>query len=853
MARRRAKVGTGTRIILAGLSIPVLGLGVQASHDTWPFLLMGLGGLGCVWGLARKKAEAASAATVHPPQVVSAPINLEAMRYSIGSVPEPSRRAFGKREPDFGLLRGPMPNSPKGPTTTASAGIGPEFHITAIVEPPPRALPRTERGKSGTRGAARWIPAGEPVTIHGLTISSGLIYVGAKLGDDRWQSENCLIDPSLPVAPAGRGSTDGMPYWARYGAVTPAIRRAYLDWLAAGRTAADVQIGLVFLFFYGLEYRLFKEAVLSDGPAIVAEVERLRERYGESSSFQGYATRFLEAAHLVLPSTSGTRPDTVLDQPVRNFELPLDVRVWLGRKLAAGEALDSEDALLWLASLPDRSFRTPVARCPEVFRALWRLRFAERYPGGLKVTPPKSRLKATYRAASGTFDVPLRGAHQDLPDIGSLTGPVRKLRDLVEACSGELDSYSRFVGRRPEARSSTEAALLLPDGLAVDGTAWEAVRARAETALAGRDTAPVQLSDLFAIAGLSLLSVGRVPQAPMQQLGRVLDRVDIAFEPDRRYGGSLPDAGSNVCLFRGARGAPVDIERTEYRTYRDLIDIACLAAASDGTIEPAEIETVLATLRASTTLLPVEKSRLTAYALSIAQDPPKQQTVLKRAAARSQAERQAFADAALVAVIADGQATPSEVRFLERLHKALGLPADAIYTGIHRGAQPTAEPADGDLAASQPSINASQVPSGAVAIDTARLERIRRETQAVSNLLSDIFIDEASPVVPTSAPTAELPRDTTDPADDTAVLETFRGLDPTHAELLATLLTLAEPIPRAVFEKEARQRRLLPDGAMETINEWAFDHFGDALLEGEDDLSVAAHLRDQLPALEAAA
>ncbi|AWN35088.1 TerB N-terminal domain-containing protein [Methylobacterium radiodurans] len=853
MARRKAKGGTGAWIVLAGLTIPALGVGAHAVGDAWPYVLMGLGGVGCVWGLARRKAEAASAAVL-PLQSPLAPIDLETMRRSASFVSKPSQPATVEREPDFGVLKSAMPGAAASAAPTVPLAQEPEFHITAIVEQASVAPPRTERRKPGpSYGTARWIPTGEPVTIHDLTISSGLIYVGAKLGDDPWRSENCLIDPSLPVARAGKGSTDGMPYWARYDAVTPAIRRAYLDWLAADRTAADVQIGLVFLFFYGLEYRLFKEAVLSDGPLIVAEVERLRARHGENSSFQGYANRFLEAARLVLPGVSETRPDIVLDQPIRNFELPLDVRVWLGRKLAAGETLDADDALLWLATLPDRGFRTPVTRCPEIFRSLWRLRFAERYPAGLKVNPPKSRLKATYRAASGTFEVPLRSAHPDLPDIGSLTGPVRKLRDLVEACTAELDGYSRFIGRRPDARSGIEAALLLPDDLAVAGTAWELVRARVDTLMADREIASVRLSELFTIAGLSLLSVGRVPQAPMLQLAQVLDRIDVAFEPDRRFGGPLPDASSIVCLFRGAKGAPVDSERPEYRTYRDLIDIACLAAAADGAVEPAETETVLATLRASTALLPMEQARLAAYALSIAQDPPKWQAVLKRAAARSEAERQGFADAALAAVMADGHATPAEVKFLERLHKALDLPTDAIYAGIHRGGGPTADTDNGATARPRAFPNVSQAPSGAVTIDIARLERIRRETQAVSSLLSDIFIDDTSSVVPALAPTDASTPVVPDPEDHLSAPGTFQGLDPAHAELLANLLVLAEPIGREVFEREARLRRLLPDGAMETINEWSFDRFGDALLEGEEDLCVAAHLRDQLIELEAAA
>ena len=713
MTRRKAKTGSGVWIVLAWVAIVSISASTHVAREAWPFLLIGMGVLGFIWSVARSKTEAG--VVLVSQEGVGLTADLESMRPPTCRFTEPPKVAFGTREPGPALSVAAPPERSASPMPATQVVEEPEFRITALVEFPSAPPPRPGRGTpEGRQEAARWVPAGEAVTIHDLTIFSGMIYVGAKLGDVPGRPEGCVIDPALPVARQGRASTDGMPYWPRYDAVSPGTRRAYLDWLAAGRSDADAQIGLVFLFFYGLEYRLFKDAVLSDGPAIVAEVERLRARYGANASFQSYAGRFLEAARLVLPQTSEVRPDIVLDQIIRGLELPLDVRVWLGRKIAAGEPLDADDALLWLAGLPDRSFRTPVIRCREEFRTLWHLRFAERHPDGLKVVPPKTRLKATYRAASGTFEVPIRSAYPDLPDIASISGPIRKLRDLVEACTTELDGYSRFLGKRPDARASIEAALLLPRDLVLAGTAWESVRARVDDLLAGQDTASVRLGDLFVAVGLPLLWAGRIPQPPMLQLGQVLDRIDIAFEPDRRYGGPLPDAGSTVCLFRAAGGAPIDSERPEYRTSRDLIDIACLAAASDGSIERTEIEAVLAPLRSSATLSPNEKARLEAYALSIVQDPPKQQAVLKRAAGRSLAERRGFADAAMAAVMADGRVTPSEVKFLERLHKALDLPADAIYTGLHRGGG-SGTTTVSEVAPSGSSSNVPQAPAGVVA------------------------------------------------------------------------------------------------------------------------------------------
>lgn len=716
----------------------------------------------------------------------------------------------------------------------------PEFRISAIPDGPVQPPPVLKGDTLG--GRTCWVKPGVTIELKGLTIPGGMIYVGEKLGADRWSSENCLINPKLPVSRAGNASTDGLSYWSRYDAISPPNRRAYLEWLAAGRCDPAAAIGLVFLFFYGLEYRLFKARAAADGPLLVAEVERLLILYGTNASFRGHAERFLEAARLTIDAQRERRPALVLEASY-GYELPLDVRVWLGRKLADGRPFDADDALLWLAALPDRGFRTPVTRCPKEFLAFWQLRFADRYPDGLKISAPKGRIKASYRAASGSFEVELKGLHETLPDIAAVSAPLKRLRELVEICTTEIEAFSRFVGRRPEARSSAQAVLLLPPELAASGPAWAALQERTETLFAEQATVSVPLADLFKLADLSLPCAGRVTQSVMGQLCTILDRLGIAFEPDRRYGGPPLEATARVCAFRAPNGAPVDPDRDQYRMFRGLIEVTGLAAASDGSIAREEIETILVDLRTATALGQSERARLIAYALAIHLDPPKLQAVLKRLIGRPLAEREACARAALAAVMADGHVAPTEVKFLERLYQALELPIEAIYSAIHRSTPETLRAIQGAA------DHGSHPPGDAPAIDATRLERIRRETQAVSSLLSDIFVDDDAAVATAEGPAAVT---MAEPANQNAAGVRFPGLDPAHADLLG-LLCDAGFLAREAFDREARARRLLPDGALETINEWAFDHLGDALLDGDDDLTIAAHLQGPLSQIQAAA
>lgn len=45
----------------------------------------------------------------------------------------------------------------------------------------------------------------------------------------------------------------------------------------------------------------------------------------------------------------------------------------------------------------------------------------------------------------------------------------------------------------------------------------------------------------------------------------------------------------------------------------------------------------------------------------------------------------------------------------------------------------------------------------------------------------------------------------------------------------------------------------MPEGAIETINEWGFDRFGEPVLDDEDDVRVSPYIFDQLAPLGAAA
>ena len=600
----------------------------------------------------------------------------------------------------------------------------------------------------------------------------------------------------------------------------PAGRGAYLQWLASSRSDPTANIGFVFLYFYGLEYRLFRQGASADRDLLVAEVERLLSIYGANDSFNLYARAFLIAA------SAGSKADA---PPLRlgldnGYEIPLDVRVYLGRKLAMSEPLSADDALLWVAGLPDHRFRTPALRCVDEFKALWGIRFAKLYVKGFKVSAPKTHLSLVYRAASGTFEVPISVPGGPLPDVAAVVAPVKRLRDLVEECTASLEGFSRYVGRQPEDRESANALMLLPQPLQT-GPLFTRLKGRVADLVGG---APRHLTTVTVVAellGVRIDVEARVPQGVLVQIAQILDRFNYGIEPDRRFAATSGDRMAPVVLFEADQGGHVDPTRPSYQAARAVVEVGILAAAADGAITAGETESVCRDVANFPNLTANERQRLTAYVLALQHDLPKHQAVMQRIAALPDVARAAIARAAVSAVTSDGKIETVEVKFLERLYSSLGLPVDDVYAAMHR-----ANPTGGSAAGTSASRTMGSPDRFGIILDPDRLSRQQEDTAVVSSLLAGIFADE-----PSSA------------ANPIRVVESsaYPGLDGGHTAVLEALVRDGK-LTRDRFEALSRANALLPDGAIETINDWGFDHFDEALLSDEDDIFIVEHLRASL-------
>lgn len=706
---------------------------------------------------------------------------------------------------------------------------------------------------------AKWYGASEPVSVAGYVLP-GLVYVGAHLSTPQRPVEPSLINPKLRVN-SSRPDTAGagLDYWPSYDSIAPETRAAYLEWLAGGRRHPSAPLGFVFLFMYGLERRVLIDMQGTDQldgelAAIRAEVAELIRVYAaESYSFQRYSRSFLEVIDMMMSATpnltgASTPPQLSKDR----WNVPFALKVALGEFAANGTPVPAAWALVWAWFTADFRMRTGASRCTDEFAELFMLEYAERFGEGLKVTPGSTMLGLTYHAASagiGFANLKMK----NVPDVFEKTKPIRALIEIAETTQESLEGFSRFVGKYPEGRGSLAGLALLPERLIAKSRnpELEAMRAWLDRMFV--------TSSQVSIDGVDLLQLWR-PSAPANltkmestPLVQLLSKLNVGIEPDVRFGGAPLTLDGTIVLFQTGPDFPLS-PSPAYDTATTLTHLAAAVSTADGEISDEEVSIFLPSIQSSLDLTQPERVRLAAHFSWLTSSPAKLTGLTKRVAILTDDQRVHLGGLLVSVAAADGQITPSEMTALTKIFGILGLDQTEIASRAFAAqAAPAREPITVRVAgASVPGVlipsrpEAIQPAPGVVILDGATIARTMNESASVSELLRGIFDDpdEQRGTTPqfTDLNTPDLSPTT---VLDSVISPRVPGLDESHSSIVRGLMGLAS-LPFTDFEEQARARNLMPMGAIDTINEAAFDIADEPLFEGDDILAINPHTLQEM-------
>jgi tellurite resistance protein len=686
-----------------------------------------------------------------------------------------------------------------------------------------------------------WVPAGKSVDVGQHRIEGGLVYVGRRLAaaESSYLREPALLDPSLDVAD-GRYE-DGARYRASYESLGPDERGGFLRWLAGPRRRKDAEQTELFLYLYGLERRLLADPksdpqARSERGVLVAELRRLRDEGEEleeepHGSFATCLARLLDflAAEDILAGGEEVHPP----RESAGWDVPQTLRMMVGELASARLPLPAELAQSWILTSPEAHLRTPAERCRTEFLELFAIRYRERFGEGLGL-PDGAPLRLSYRAASqGLSEAGRRTAVPDVCSSAQLIGPLRK---LGQDCCEELSAYSRWIGRRPEGAGFRGSALL-PAPLIAGATDPQVVSLRG---LLERVSAEVEPWVLQAEELVDLWEEGaeKLTKKEATLLSQLVEKLGYGIEPDPRFGGTGLRRGIPAVIFPVGDGDP-RAPSAAYAAATLVLRLMTAVAAADGTVSSEEEALLESKVYGVEELYPGERARLRAHLSWLTRSDLRLGGSQKDIASLSDVEREAIATIVVALAVVDGDIDPEEVKTLQRIFSLLGLDPQGVYPKLH--AASSGEEAPGAHLDTPTEERASAGQNGAPArkgLDRAAIDAKIEETAAVSALLAGIFTDqeEAEEEKATAPGPVELPQSCGIP-----------GLSAGESAFAVALFGRGS-WSRAEVEELAADHQLMVDGALEAVNEAAFELCGGPLSEGDEPIDIDPEIAKEMVA-----
>lgn len=674
------------------------------------------------------------------------------------------------------------------------------------------AVPKAPEGS----GPGRWLAPGESIEIQGVAIPGGMIYIGSRLNAPNATVEPSLINAGLTVAPYGDYRAVSYSfYWHNYMDLSDSERRAYLNWLAGGRSAADCASGYVLIFLYGLERRVLVDGVKEpsskqDWPAIKNELRRLDALYGQTDGhIRACATGLLDWMELdAVEEKLYAKP---IPEFPRSHELPVYIRLALGQCSQDRAPIPAQLALTWVRLNPEKSLRTPAVRCADEFDRLFVHRYHETLRAGLVLTKNRTKLKFAHRPASPGFNGlgATTKTFGDIPDVTALTAPIRTLMEIANQCTDDLAAFSRLAGKDPNAAGTVEGLLLLP----TSGWSDEA-QTNLNILIANVKESSITLSlvEICSVLGKvgAPLSKDRI-----RDLAGMLEWNHIGIEPNVLEGARLPTDTDPVVLFEMLPGQSHHIDGDAFQIALLTLQLASTMAQSDGQFSEAEVAHLTREIETWSHLGLGSRRRLHAHLQLLTAAPITLASIKKKLDPLGQSVKEIVAASMATLAQVDGLVSPEEMRFLEKIYKALGVDAKRVFTDVH--------------AVSAGRTPVSPEPSKQFRLDPKRIAELQQDTAKVSALLAGIFIEEAPEPVAAPQPIEIKPPE--------PVKAGLLGQDEAHSALLR--LMLSRPSwSRAELEDSAADLELMLDGALEQINEASFDTYDFPFSEGDDPVEI---------------
>lgn len=641
---------------------------------------------------------------------------------------------------------------------------------------------------------------------------------------DGYGVEPSLIDEERPASKplinigSELHTDETLGYWPSYSSLSKECRGAYLDWLASDRSDPNTPIGYVFIYFYGFERRIIENQTSSqvsdqEFTTIFEEILRLHKVFNTNRSFRGYSANFLELMALLRP--------TLLEQRIAKIpdtNNALSFKLKLAKTVVNGQPVGPELALDWLKDTFEYSLKTPARRCEKEFRELFEIRFSQKFGKGISVKPNKTKLRLSYHAASnGINGIDLN--LEELPDPSILKGPINKLIPIAEQCTEELSSYSRYLGKADTSKNDIAALMLLPKELANESNSSviESFKSWA-VQVVQNNNGVTTVKEFWSHTGIPLPK--SMNKKENELLIKLAAKADIGIAPDMRFHQTKFKADGNIVLFSPGHGEFFE-PSSAFNQVSLWMRLGAMVATIDGIVDQDEKLALQKLIEHDDRLSPSEKSSLNAYLMWRLNSPANTAGLKARIEQLNSPQIESLKKFMISIALADGKVDSSEIKQMEKLYTCLGLDKSLVTSDIHNLAS-TRTPNS-----SYPTNTDES--GGKFQLDEDILAMHESDTSDAKSMLESIFTVDIEPEIETMS----------------SFSAGYDGLDNEHKNLFDMLLS-KEIWPRNEFHELCKKLNLMVDGAIETINDWAYEKVDAPVLDDDGDIYVDLEIVKEL-------
>ncbi|MGL4534845.1 MAG: TerB N-terminal domain-containing protein [Fusobacteriaceae bacterium] len=652
------------------------------------------------------------------------------------------------------------------------------------------------------------------VEIGKFEISDALIYTKNSAYDDDFSS-TVTLDSSIGSSDK---ELDKLGYWPSYQNLTDNQRAKYLEWLASGRNSVLEEVGYIFIFFYGLEKRFFKDK--KDKDIILNEVQRLLSKYGElSGSLRGYLGNFLVYGYLEKGINNMT------SETINSLEKLVCENTFLPIKLAYlyqnNLYLDAKTAFSISKSLEISNNKSVIIkRTSNLIENLFFKKYLHEY--GEKFTLKLSKRKELFYYNTATSDFRIDN-FLEIPNILGVSSQFKKLGLLFNECIEDLRKISSLIAK----------------GVAEDDPRYfsalpELLKDSKEHPLKNKFIEMINESEkkgIYSFLKVSDLSnlINFEPREKLtliqsKNLVELCKELGYKVEPDCFITSNTYLYTSEVAVFK-----VVNFEESfvNYNLSKLMLEIGIAISNSDGVIDQKEIDHITSFIE---TFASSENEILRIEALKqlYITNPPNVNGLGKKIKENLNKNQIAVVSEFIVSLSTiDGELHKKEEKTLKTLFKAMGVEMSELETLLQKFKERYEEPVEVLIGTTlKGEVIQKEIIEPVIKLDKDIIKKTLANTKEISAILGNIFDEDDNIKNNEKLKIDEVKKKVVLPESSIESGE----LDIRYKAIFNEIIIKNE-WSKIEFETLVKKYNFMPSAVIEIINEWADEALEEFLIE----------------------